>query len=168
MGFSEMGRRLCLLFCSLVLCGVVVRAQDNSVSHSSSSSGSNQNSDDASAKDDKQADQHDGRGEGQGNAQAPQGSTRLRLQVTGSGKPVSNASVYVRYNKSGGFLRKDKLAELDLKTNGDGIVKVPPVPQGSILIQVIATGWHTYGKWYDVNKDEDTIDIKLEPPTKWY
>jgi hypothetical protein len=154
-----MSRRLCVLFCSLVLCGVVLRAQDNSGSHSAS-----QNSDDSSAKDDKQSDQRDV----QGNAQAPQGSTRLRLQVTGNGKAVSNASVYVRYNKAGGFLRKDKLAELDLKTNGEGLVKVPPVPQGSILIQVIATGWHTYGKWYDINKDEDTIDIKLEPPTKWY
>jgi hypothetical protein len=159
MGFSEMSLKLCVLFYSFLLCVVVVRAQDNSVSHNSS-----QNSDDSSAKDDKQPDQRDG----QGSSQAPQGSTRLRLQVTGNGKPVSNASVYVRYNKAGGFLRKDKLAELDLKTNGEGMVKVPPVPQGSILIQVIATGWHTYGKWYDINKDEDSIDIKLEPPTKWY
>jgi hypothetical protein len=95
--------------------------------------------------------------------------TKLRIQVTASnGKPVSNASVYVRYNKPGGFLRKDKLAELDLKTNGEGSVNVPPVPQGQIMIQVIATGWHTYGKWYEIDKDEDSIDIKLEPPTRWY
>lgn len=94
---------------------------------------------------------------------------KLRIQVTGNnGKPVPNASVYVRYNKTGGFLHKDKLAELDLKTNGEGSVKVPPVPQGSVLIQVIATGWHTYGKWYEINKDEQAIDIKLEPPTRWY
>ena len=98
-----------------------------------------------------------------------QGTVRLRIQVTGNnGKPVSNASVYVRYNKPGGLLHKDKLAELDLKTNGEGSVKVPPVPQGSILIQVIATGWHTYGKWYEINKDEESIDIKLESPTRWY
>jgi hypothetical protein len=150
-----MSRKLCVLFCAFLLCGVV-RAQDNSISHDSK-----QSSDDSSAKDDKQP--------SQGNDQATgQGLTRLRLQVTGNGKPVSNASVYVRYNKAGGFFHKDKLAELDLKTNGEGAVKVPPVPQGSILIQVIATGWHTYGKWYDINKDEDSIDIKLEPPTKWY
>jgi len=42
-------------------------------------------------------------------------------------------------------------------------VKVPPVPQGQIMIQVIATGWHTYGKWYEINRDEDSIDIKLQP-----
>ena len=94
---------------------------------------------------------------------------KLRIQVTGSnGKPVANASVYVRYNKPGGLLHKDKLAELDLKTNGEGSVKVPPIPEGNILIQVIATGWHTFGKWYELNKDEESIDIKLEPPTRWY
>ena len=73
-----------------------------------------------------------------------------------NGKPVANASVYVRYNVPGDLLRKDKLAELDLKTNGDGSVRVPAVPQGKILIQVIAPGWHTYGKWYDIEgKEED-------------
>lgn len=95
--------------------------------------------------------------------------TKLRIQVRDTnGKAVANASVYVRYNKSGGFLHKDKLAELDLKTNGEGDVKVPPVPQGNIMIQVIANGWHTFGKWYEIDKDEESIDIKLTPPAHWY
>ena len=86
-----------------------------------------------------------------------------------SGKPVANASVYVRYDVPGGLLHKDKLAELDLKTNGDGSVRVPAVPQGKILIQVIAPGWHTYGNWYDLEgKEEDSVEIKLDPPHRWY
>jgi uncharacterized GH25 family protein len=93
----------------------------------------------------------------------------LHLRVlTNDGKPVGNASVYVRFYTDGGFMHHDKLAELDLKTNQDGTVKVPPVPQGKILIQVIATGWHTFGKWYDVEQDEQSIEIKLEPPPHWY
>jgi len=128
-----------------LLCAGTPHAQDNSVSTKG---------DEPSAKSEKSSEQ---------------ATTKLRIQVTGTnGKPVSNASVYVRYNKPGGFLRKDKLAELDLKTNGEGSVKVPPVPQGQIMIQVIATGWHTYGKWYEINRDEDSIDIKLQPPTQWY
>ena len=96
--------------------------------------------------------------------------TKLRLRVLNDeGKPVGNASVYVRFYTEGGGLRhRDKLAELDLKTNQDGTVKVPPVPQGKILIQVIAPGWHTFGKWYDVEQDNDSIEIKLEPPPHWY
>jgi hypothetical protein len=97
-------------------------------------------------------------------------TVRLRIQVKGdSDKPVANASIYVRYNIPGNLLRKEKLAELDLKTNGDGTARVQAVPQGKILIQVIAPGWHTYGKWYDiVDKSEEFIEIKLEPPHRWY
>jgi hypothetical protein len=97
------------------------------------------------------------------------GMTRLKIRVTtDADKPVANASVYVRFNTSGGFLRHDKLAEMNFKTNQDGSVKVPEIPQGKVLIQVIATGWHTYGEWYDIDKDEDTITIKLAPPPHWY
>ena len=88
--------------------------------------------------------------------------------LSDEGKPVGNASVYVRFYANGGFLHHDKLDELDLKTNEDGTVKVPPIPQGKILVQVIAKGWHTFGKWYDVEKDEESIEIKLEPPPHWY
>jgi hypothetical protein len=96
-------------------------------------------------------------------------TTRLRIVVTNTqDKPVGNASVYVRFNQPGGFLHKDKLAELSFKTNEDGSVKVPAVPRGKILIQVIAKGLHTFGKWYDIEKDQDTIAIKLEAAPRWY
>lgn len=95
--------------------------------------------------------------------------TKLMIRVTDSrDKPVGNASVYVRFYMDGGLFHKDKLAELDFKTNQDGSLKVPPVPQGKIMVQVIATGWHTFGQWYDVQKEEETISIKLAPPVHWY
>jgi hypothetical protein len=101
---------------------------------------------------------------------APEPATvRLKIVITGNnGKFVQNASVYVRYKLPDGFFHKDKMAELDLKTASDGSVKVPAVPQGKVLIQVIAPGWHTYGKWYDFDKDEDSVEIKLDPPTHWF
>lgn len=103
---------------------------------------------------------------------APQDPTlsRLRIDVTGvdADKPISNASVYIRWDETGGLLRKKKQAELDFKTNEDGSVKVPEVPKGKILIQVVAQGWHTFGKYYDIAKDEETIQIKLDKPPRWY
>jgi hypothetical protein len=103
------------------------------------------------------------------NEQTDPGMTRLKIQVTDpNGKAVGNASVYVRYYMSGGLLHHEKLEELDLKTNQDGSVKVPEVPQGKILIQVIAKGWHTYGKWYEIQQSEQSVPIKLEPPPHWY
>jgi hypothetical protein len=94
--------------------------------------------------------------------------TKMRIVVTGDDKPVSNASVYVRYNEPGGLLHHEKLAEMNFKTNLDGSVKVPEVPRGKILIQVIAKGWHTFGKWFDIDTDGQTVEIKLEPPPHWY
>jgi hypothetical protein len=95
--------------------------------------------------------------------------TKLRIQVTADDKPIGNASVYVKFYASGGLFHKEKLAELNLKTNEDGSVKVPEIPRGKVLIQVIAKGWHTYGKWYDIEDAEQTIQIKLVPPsTHWY
>ena len=112
------------------------------------------------------SDQPDSPGKKSGGQQ----TVKLRIEVKGdSGKPVANASVYVRYDVTSGLLHRNKLAELDLKTNGDGSVRVPAVPQGKILIQVIAPGWHTYGKWYDLEgKEEDSVEIKLDPPHRWY
>jgi hypothetical protein len=96
-------------------------------------------------------------------------TAKIRITVTDpNDKPVPNASVYVRFNVSGGMFHKDHLSELSFKTNQEGSLKVPEVPQGKVLIQVIAKGWHTYGKWYDVDKDEQSVTIKLEQPPHWY
>jgi hypothetical protein len=96
-------------------------------------------------------------------------TTKIRINVVDpNGKPVDNASVYVRYNLPGGLFHKEKLSELNFKTNQEGSLKVPEVPQGRVMIQVIAKGWHTFGQWYDMDKDEETISIKLEQPVKWY
>lgn len=84
-------------------------------------------------------------------------------------KPIGNASVYIRYPD--GYTRlthKEKLAEMNFKTNLDGTVKVPDVPRGKVLVQVVAPGWHTYGKWYDISDAEVKIDIKLDKPPHWY
>ena len=96
-------------------------------------------------------------------------TVKLRIEITGAdGKPVGNASVYVRFNEPGGLFHHDKLAELNFKTNQDGSVKVTDLPQGRILIQVVAKGWHTFGKWYEFNTDAETVQIKLDPPPHWY
>jgi hypothetical protein len=95
---------------------------------------------------------------------------KLRIQVTAGdpGKPVDNASVYIRYDEPGGLFHRNKQAELNFKTNQEGSVKVPEVPRGKVLIQVVAKGWHTFGKWYDIEGQDETIQIKLEKPPKWY
>lgn len=94
----------------------------------------------------------------------------LRIEVTGGKKntPVESASVYVRYPEDGVSIRK-KLVEMNLKTNAEGATRVPVrLPRGKVLIQVVASGWKTFGRWYDIEKPEETIKIKLEEPPRWY
>ena len=92
------------------------------------------------------------------------GTTRLRIEVTGgdANKPVAEASVYLRFPK-------DKKTELDLKTNQEGVARSPEIPQGKVLIQIVAPGWKTYGEYHDVSESEKTIQIHLvRPTTRWY
>lgn len=96
-------------------------------------------------------------------------SNRVRIEVTGgdSDVPVENASVYLKYVEER-KLRKDKKIELNVKTNRDGVAHVPDAPMGKVLIQVIAEGWKTYGKWIEITEPRQTIKVKLEKPPRWY
>jgi hypothetical protein len=93
----------------------------------------------------------------------------LTIEVTGGEKslPVENASVYVKYIEQR-TLRKDKKLELNVKTNREGIAHVPEAPLGRVLIQIIADGWKTYGRWYDITDPQQVIKVRLEKPPKWY
>lgn len=97
------------------------------------------------------------------------GPSRLTIEVTGGDKsvPVENASVYVKYIEQR-TLRKDKKVELNVKTNREGIAHVPDAPIGRALVQIIAEGWKTYGRWYDITDPQQVIKIRLEKPPKWY
>lgn len=93
----------------------------------------------------------------------------LTIVVTGGEdkKPVDSASVYVKYVEEH-KLAKNKKVEMNLKTNLSGVCRVPVIPPGKFLIQVIAEGWKTFGQYYDINQTEQTISITLVRPPKWY
>jgi hypothetical protein len=95
--------------------------------------------------------------------------TRLTIEVTGGEKavPVENASVYVKYVEEH-VIKKDKKLELNVKTNREGVAHVAEAPLGRALVQIIAEGWKTYGRWYDITDPHQVIKIRLERPPKWY
>lgn len=96
-------------------------------------------------------------------------TSRLTIEVKGGEKdvPVENASVYVKYIEER-KLAKDKKLELNVKTNREGVAHVQEAPLGRALVQIVAEGWKTYGRWYDVTDSKQTISIHLEKPPKWY
>ncbi len=97
--------------------------------------------------------------------------TRLQIVVRNqNGKPVDNASVIVKFVQGRSIAKfgaKDR-KEWDLKTNQEGVAKLPSMPQGKILIQIIAKNYQTFGDTFDVNEEEKTIDIQLKPPQPQY
>jgi len=101
-------------------------------------------------------------------SKAPQ-SNRIRIEVTGGDPeaPIENASVYLKYVEER-KLRKDKKVELNVKTNRDGVAHIPDAPMGKVLVQVIAEGWKSYGKWVEITDPKQTIKVKLEKPPRWY
>jgi len=107
---------------------------------------------------------------GAGLSAGPQ-DEEVRLEVTitaeESGDPVTNATVYLKYEEKR-FLRKDKKIEFTSKTNDDGKAVFPLVPEGRVLVQIVAKGWKTYGKYYELEGPKQTLEVKLQPARRWY
>jgi hypothetical protein len=87
-----------------------------------------------------------------------------------AGKPVEHAGVVVRFIKGHSLVKLGKgiRKEWELQTNQEGVAKIPPIPQGTILIQVIAKNYQTFGDNFDVDEERKTLEIKLKPPQPQY
>ena len=93
--------------------------------------------------------------------------TTLRIEVkTLADKPIDRASVIVRFveGRSKMKLGKKIMTTYQLKTNQDGVAKVPPLPQGKIRVQVIAKGYQTFGEIFEIEEAERVVEVKLNPP----
>jgi hypothetical protein len=104
-------------------------------------------------------------------ARADDETTKLTIEVkTLEGKPVDRASVVVRFveGRSVKKFGKKNITRWELRTNQQGQAKIPPIPQGKILVQVIAKGYQTFGQTFDVNEEEKTVEVKLNPPQPQY
>jgi hypothetical protein len=97
--------------------------------------------------------------------------TKLNIQVTTlGGRPIDRADIVVRFVKGRSYFKLGKKIRTtwEMRTNQEGIAKVPEFPQGTILVQVIAKGYQTFGKNFDVDEAEKTLEIKLNPPQEQY
>lgn len=97
--------------------------------------------------------------------------TTLTIQVKNLvGKPVDNASVVVKFIKGHSITKLGKgiRHEWELRTNQEGIAKIPAIPQGKILVQVIAKNHQTFGQTFDVDEEQKTLTIRLNPPQAQY
>jgi hypothetical protein len=97
--------------------------------------------------------------------------TRLTVEVkTQGGRPIDRAGVVVRFVEGRSIAKFGKKirTSFELRTNQDGVAKIPSIPQGKIRVQVIAKGYQTFGKTFDIGEEEKTIEVKLNPPQAQY
>ena len=98
----------------------------------------------------------------------------IRIHVIGGkhNEAVSNASVYLRFQERQSLLfllHKKQKVELDLKTDDNGYATFPDMPQGKVLIQVVAPRWQTFGEYFVVTAKNPHVVIHLKrPTTHWY
>jgi len=92
--------------------------------------------------------------------------TKLTVHVVSavSGKPIDRASVIVKFT---GNVKKGT-PQWETKTNQEGSVTLPGIPQGKVRIQIIASYYQTFGDIFVADQPEQTIEIKLNPPQPQY
>src|SRR5437762_1029839 len=98
-------------------------------------------------------------------------TTKLRIEVKNpDGKPVDRASVLVKFVEGRSIVKLGKKIRTswELKTNHDGVASIPPIPQGKILVQIIAKNYQTFGQQFDIAEEEKTLEINLKPPQSQY
>ncbi|MBI2679942.1 MAG: carboxypeptidase regulatory-like domain-containing protein [Candidatus Solibacter usitatus] len=103
-------------------------------------------------------------------ADPPMTTLTIDVKSAESGKAVERASVVVKFVSGRDKLKLYKKIRTtwETRTNEGGVAKLPPIPQGKILVQVIAKGFQTFGQTYDVAEEEKTIEIKVNPPQPQY
>jgi hypothetical protein len=97
--------------------------------------------------------------------------TKLKVEVQSlAGKPVDRAAVVVQFVEGRSIIKLGKKIHTrwEVRTNQEGIAKIPAIPQGKIRVQVIAKQYQTFGQIFDVDEEEKTLVIKLNPPQAQY
>ncbi|HYK37420.1 carboxypeptidase-like regulatory domain-containing protein [Alloacidobacterium sp.] len=96
----------------------------------------------------------------------PPPTSKITVTVTKAtnGKPVENAGVVFHPIKNG----KDE-GNMELKTNEDGKAVIDVIPIGdTVRLQIIATGFQTYGADYLIDSETKDIEVKLLKPGRQY
>jgi hypothetical protein len=82
-----------------------------------------------------------------------------------NGKPVRNAAVVLHPVGGGG---KQSKGGLELKTDAEGKTESDGIPYGKLRVQVLATGFQTFGQDYNIDQPAQEMVIRLKRPQGQY
>ena len=82
-----------------------------------------------------------------------------------NGKPVRNAAVIMHPVSTRG---KQERGGLELKTDADGKTSFDGIPYGKLRVQVLASGFQTFGEDYDISQAKMEFTVRLKRPQGQY
>ena len=97
--------------------------------------------------------------------------TRLRVEVRDyKERPVERASVVVTFDEGRSIAKfgKKKITRWELRTNQQGVARLPAIPRGKVRLQVIAKNYQTWGELVELNQEEQVVQVKLNAPQQQY
>lgn len=85
-------------------------------------------------------------------------------------KPVQNAAIILDFlgSRSAAKFGMKKKIHWEIHTNQEGVGHFPPIPEGTVQLQVITKRYQTFGKKMDVDGPEKLIEVTLHPPQDQY
>jgi len=83
-----------------------------------------------------------------------------------SGQPVPQAHITLEFFEPHGptIPRKPKKISYNAKTDMDGRCKLVGINKGPIVLTVIEPGHQTYGKEFQLEKDNQVFEVRLKKP----
>jgi len=103
-------------------------------------------------------------------ADPPMTKIRVEVRKAVNDKPIDRASVMIRFVEGRSVIKLGKkiMTSYQARTNQDGVVAMPAIPQGKIQIQVYAKGYQTFGEIFEIGEEEKTVEVKLKDPQPQY
>ena len=81
-------------------------------------------------------------------------------------RPINQARLTVEFTEPGdpSKLRRSKKLSYSAKTNAQGHYKFPSLPKGTIRLIVTAERHQTFSKEFELEKEDQVIEVKLKKP----
>ncbi len=85
-------------------------------------------------------------------------------------KPVDNATVILDFLGAHDIARLGmrKPIHWEVHTNQQGKAHFPPVPYGTVQVQVITSKYQTFGKKIELDTEDKKLEVQLQAPQSQY
>ena len=83
-----------------------------------------------------------------------------------TGQPINQARLTLEFTEPGdpSKLKRSKKLSYSAKTNAQGHYKFPSLPQGTIRLIVTAERHQTFSREFELEKEDQVIEVKLKKP----